>query len=61
MGWLMMLIILFSSSSFIGENSDKLRAISLRNEFNLSEIYVPNPPFLSIISYIISTILFYIT
>jgi hypothetical protein len=42
--------------SFIGKKSDKLRAISLRNGFNLSEIYAPNPPFLSIISYIISTI-----
>ena len=61
MGWLMMLIILFSSSSFIGKNSDRLRAISLRNGFKLSEIYVPNPPFLSIISYILSAIFFYIT
>jgi len=34
----MMLIILFSSSSFIGKKSDKLRTISLRNGFNLSEI-----------------------
>jgi hypothetical protein len=57
----MMLIILFSSSSFIGKKSDKLRAISLRNGFSLSEIYVPNTPFLSIISYIISAIFFYIT
>jgi hypothetical protein len=33
-----MLIILFSSSSFIGKKSDKLRTISLRNGFSLSEI-----------------------
>jgi hypothetical protein len=33
-----MLIILFSSSSFIGKKSDKLRTIFLRNGFNLSEI-----------------------
>ena len=45
MCWLMMLIIFFSSSSFIGKKSDKLRAICLRNGFNLSQKYVPTPPF----------------
>jgi hypothetical protein len=43
--WLKMLIISFSCTSFIIVNSsDKLRRISLQNEFNFSEI-LANPSF----------------
>ena len=44
MGWLKKLVILYSSSSFIGNSSDKLRRVSLQNWFSLSE-KLSNPSF----------------
>ena len=57
MGWLKMLVILYSASSFIGNSSDKLRRVSLQNWFSLSE-KLSNPSFLSIISYLRHIVLY---
>ena len=52
-----MLIILFSSSSFGDNISDKLRRISLQNRFSLSD-KLSKPSFLSIISYLLHIFLY---